>query len=277
MNRRTHLKPSDTKFRQGLWSGAFGLKLATLALLAVAGQAKAQPTDEGRTRYSVGAAVLLDKDGYRGVGAETLVVPGISIQNKWINLFGPQLDLRLIGNEQRSWWIGPRIEYRFDGYDMDDGTVFKGMASRKGGVFYGLSGSIELSGDFELEADYVRAASRQGGFGRGAVGSVQLSRAYRSGPWTLVPRIGVEYQSKRYVDYYYGVRPGEAAAGRPAYEGKATWSPEVGLLLRWQATQRQSVFANLNYERYARAIRSSPLINASGIPQVVFGYQIVLN
>mgnify|MGYP006975174342 CR=1 FL=1 len=150
--------------------------------------------DESRTRYSVGAALLLAKEGYRGVGRESVPVPGLAIQNKWVNLFGPQLDLRLIGDDQRSWWLGPRIEYRFDGYEKGDSPFFNGMADRKGGLFYGLAGSVELGQGFELEADYVKAASKEAGFSRGAIASLQLSRAYTRGAWAFVPRIGVEYQ-----------------------------------------------------------------------------------
>jgi hypothetical protein len=65
---------------------------------------------------SVDAAALLAKDGYRGVGSESILIPGLAIQNKWVNHYGPQLDLHLVGNDKRSRWIGPRIEYRFDGY-----------------------------------------------------------------------------------------------------------------------------------------------------------------
>jgi MipA family protein len=253
------------------------LVLLGAAALLIGGHANAQAPDDDRTRYSIGAALLVDRDGYRDVGAQTMLVPGVSIQNKWVNLYGPQLDLRLVGNEKRSWWIGPRIEYRFDGYEQADGAVFRGMSDRKGGLFYGLSGSFDLGSDFEMEVDYVKAAQREAGFDRGAVASIQLSRSFRSGPWTLVPRIGLEYQSSRYVDYYYGVRAGEATAARPAYAGKDSYSPELGLLVRLRASPRQFIFVNFNYERYAKEIRNSPLMNASGIPQVVFGYQFMLN
>jgi outer membrane scaffolding protein for murein synthesis (MipA/OmpV family) len=42
-------------------------------------------------------------------------------------------------------------------------------------------------------------------------------------------------------------------------------------------SRRQVLLANLNYERYPSAIRNSPLIDASGIPQLVLGYQFLLN
>lgn len=152
-----------------------------------------------------------------------------------------------------------------------------GCRTARVGWFYGLSGSVEIGADLEVELDYVKAARRDAGFDRGAVASIQLSRSFRSGDWTLVPRIGLEYQNRRYVDYYYGVRPSEATPVRAAYSGKGTSSPELGLLVRWRATPQQFLFANLNYERYAKAIRNSPLITSSGIPQVVLGYEYVFN
>ena len=264
-----HHNSSARGSRSTLLAGIVG---TTLVVLSSNSYAQAQ-YDENRTRYGIGAAVLIAKEGYRDVGSETQVVPGLSIQNKWVSLYGPQLDLKLLGNDKRSWWIGPRIEYRFDGYEQEDGTVFRGMANRKGGVFYGVAGKVDLGSDFELEADYVRASSRDGGFERGAVASLQLSRTYRNGPWSWAPRIGMEYLSSSYVDYYYGVRATEATPTRPAYAGKSSWSPEFGLLVSWQASPRQSLFANFNYERYGSEVRNSPLMNAKGIPQVVFGYE----
>jgi outer membrane protein len=257
-------------------SAAVGPGVLFLIAILVSGDARAQATEDDRTRYGIGAALLVDKDGYRDVRAETMLVPGVSIQNKWVDLFGPQLDLRLIGNESRSWWFGPRIEYRFDGYEQSDGAIFSGMSDRKGGLFYGVAGRLGLGSEFDLEVDYVRAATREAGFDRGAVASIQLSRSYKSGPWTLTPRFGVEHQSRRYVDYYYGVRASEATAARPSYAGRDTYSPEVGLFVRFRASPSQSVFANFNYERYAREIRNSPLMNSKGIPQVVLGYQFML-
>ncbi|MFN7816046.1 MAG: MipA/OmpV family protein [Burkholderiales bacterium] len=265
-----HRNSSASSSRPTLLAGIVG---TMLVVLSGNSYAQAQSNDENRTRYGIGAAVLIAKEGYRDVGSETRVLPGLSIQNKWVSLYGPQLDLKLLGNDKRSWWIGPRIEYRFDGYEQEDGTVFRGMAKRKGGVFYGVAGQVDLGSDFELEADYVRASSRDGGFERGAVASLQLSRTYRNGPWSWAPRIGMEYLSSSYVDYYYGVRATEATPTRPAYAGKSSWSPEFGLLVTWQANPRHLLFANFNYERYGSEVRNSPLMNAKGIPQVVFGYE----
>jgi outer membrane protein len=248
-----------------------------IAALLMAGAAHAQASDPARTRYSLGAVLVMDQDGYRDVGTDTLLVPTVSVQNKWVSLSGPQLDLRLVGDAQRSWWFGPRVEYRFDGYKASDGAVFNGMADRKGGLFYGVAGNFDLGHRFELAMDYVTAAQRQAGFERGAVGALSLRRTYQNGPWVLVPRFGVTYQSRSYVDYHYGVRLGEATATRPAYTGEGGWSPTLGLQVLYRASPRHVLFGNVGYQRHAKAVRDSPLMEASGKPQLVLGYQFVLN
>lgn len=110
-----------------------------------------------------------------------MLIPGLSIQSKWVNLFGPQRDLRLIGNGERSWWLGLRIEYRFDGYEKADSAVFMGIGHRKSGLFYGLADSGELGSGFELEADYLKGASKEARFNRGSDDWLQVSRSYTHG------------------------------------------------------------------------------------------------
>ncbi len=259
-------------------------RLPTLALLAVLCHAAihlpmaraqapaAAPESPPGTRVGIGAALLVDRDGYRGVGAESLLIPGLSLQNKWFTLFGPEFDLRLIGAEDRRWWLGARIEYRQDGYEPEDGAVFTGMARRRGGIFSGIAGVYGFDNGVSLSFDLVRAARRE----QGAVASIELGRTYRFGAWSLKPRVGLERASADYIGYYYGVRPGEATATRQAYAGRAATNAEFGLDVRWRLAPRQTLFANVNYERYPQAIRQSPLIQSSGIPQLVIGYQYLL-
>jgi hypothetical protein len=74
---------------------------------------------------------------------------------------------------------------------------------------HGVAGGVELGNGFDLEADCARAT----------------------------------------IDDCYGVRQGNAAAARPSFGGHSSWRPEVGLLVRYRASPRQVVFANLNHER----------------------------
>jgi MipA family protein len=262
--------------------------LRTLALAATLGApfaaAQAQTAStagidsvaEPSTRIGIGAALLVANDGYRGVGTDTQLIPGLSIVNKWVTLFGPNLDFRLIGPEDRRWWLGLRLEYRSDGYEPEDGAIFNGMAKRRGGIFGGLSGSIEFDNDVEISADFVRSTRRDQGFSKGRVASIELARTWRQGSWSFKPRVGLEWADADHIGYYYGVRPSEATATRPAYNGRSASSLELGLDVRWQLDRRQTLFANFNDERYPNVIRNSPLIAASGIPQVVLGYQYLL-
>lgn len=251
---------------------AMAASAATLTSLSTLAQTPAASSPDDTTRYGIGAAVLSANEGYRGGKSETTLIPGLSIENKWVRLFGPQLDLKLAGNDARTWWIGPRIEYRFDGYEAADSAFLSGMAKRKGGVFAGIAGEFDLGNRFSLDFDVLRGGS-EGGNERGRVASLGVSRAYPSGAWTVVPRIGIETASSSYVNYYYGVRASEATAARAAYSGKSTTNLEFGVLVNYTLDRNQKLFANFNVERYGSGIKDSPIMDKSGQAQVVFGYQ----
>ncbi len=48
---------------------------------------------------------------------------------------------------------------------------------------------------------------------------------WRSGPWMLRPSLTIAARDSRLNNYYYGVQPGEAIAGRPAYAPGAGINP----------------------------------------------------
>lgn len=123
-------------------------------------------------------AVLVDKDGYRGVGAQTRVVPGIAIRDKWVELFAPQLDLRLGGNEGRSWWIGPRVglEYPSSRCVDDDHGVRLGEATAARPAWLGKGA---WSREFGLLVRW-QASSRQYVFGN--FNDERCSSAIRDSP-----------------------------------------------------------------------------------------------
>jgi len=78
----------------------------------------------------------------------------------------------------------------------------------------------------------------------------------------FIPSAGMRWKSQDLVDYYYGVRPREAQAGRPAYEGENSLDPFVRLAVRRKLTERWSLLAAAQYEWLDDEIRSSPIVDA---------------
>ena len=79
----------------------------------------------------------------------------------------------------------------------------------------------------------------------------------------LVPFAGLTYQSKDYVDYYFGVKDKEATQARKAYKGSGDVSYNLGYKLilpindSWELTQMTA------YTRLGDNIADSPIVDSA--------------
>jgi len=158
----------------------------------------------------------------------------------------------------QGWSIGPVVQPRFDGFDEGDSPSLDGMDDRDWSVdagisvswltkigLFGLSGVTDMLGKHkgqELEFSYT-APFNWGGF-------------------DFIPSAGMRWKSQDLVNYYYGVRPHEARAGRSAYEGEPALDPFVRLALRRRLTRRWSLLATAQYEWLDDEIRNSRIVDA---------------
>jgi outer membrane protein len=85
-----------------------------------------------------------------------------------------------------------------------------------------------------------------------------------SGPLTLYPEIGAEYQSSQYVRYFYGVAQAESqASGYARYQPGRAINPLLGLLGEIRVTPDWYLNFYLRRRRLDRAISASPLVTRS--------------
>lgn len=84
------------------------------------------------------------------------------------------------------------------------------------------------------------------------------------------PRAGIEWQSARFIDYYFGIPTDEAAPGRPVYAPSSSLDELVGLTAGLTLGAHFTLMDALSYEWYGAAIRESPLVShSSGLSDVV--------
>jgi outer membrane protein len=90
--------------------------------------------------------------------------------------------------------------------------------------------------------------------------------------------MGVTWESADFVDYYYGVRPGEATAERPAFDGDAATNRFVGLASRYRLTKRLGLFALVRHTWLDDTITASPIVDTdndySGVLAVTYAFGI---
>ncbi|KAG8150166.1 MipA/OmpV family protein [Burkholderia catarinensis] len=216
------------------------------------------------THWGLGAGVGIEPSAYKGDGSRVLPLPLIYFDNKWVQAFGTTVDLK-IGN-----WSGVSVALRgqfsvFDGYKGSDAPILNGMENRKGALWYGPALSWDtgfgtLSGTFLL------------GGNKGERAKIGFEKAFAFGQFSITPHVGVEWLGNKYVDYYYGVRPSEARAGRAAYSAGSAVNVSAGSRIDYRPTEHQTIFLDVGVSRLGDGITDSPLVGRRFVPEARIGY-----
>jgi outer membrane protein len=224
--------------------------------------------DEGKGPHmGLGLGVVSEASPYRGVGTDTKVVPVFMFENSHVRLFGPNLDLKLPSAGPMSFAL--TAKYSDKGYQASDAAELQGMAERKDGFWLGATARWNTPWA-ELSARALGDASNRSG---GQQLELEASRGFGLGRgMRLEPHLALTWLDSSYVDYYYGVGPGEAKAGRAAYTGTSTVNTELGLRLKTNLAPGHMVMMDLKHTFLGSGIKNSPLVDRSGVSTVFVAY-----
>lgn len=245
--------------------------------LCLAASAYAQqppgPGDPDASTWGLGLAVVSTQKAYKGVDRETRVLPMLSFENRYLKLSGPNLELKLPGwslddSQRLNFGVVAKL-FGGGGYEAGDSPFLAGMAERKSGFWAG--GKVEWENDLaDVKLEWLGDAS---GKSKGQRLLLGLERKWMLGSGLmLVPQVGIEWVDAKYVDYYYGVRAGEATAARAAYTGRAAWNADIGLTGIYRLGGRHSLMLNAGVKVLGQEIRDSPLVDRSTENRVMLGY-----
>ncbi|MBV7427943.1 MULTISPECIES: MipA/OmpV family protein [unclassified Acidovorax] len=237
---------------------------ATLAALAPAAAWAQQ--DAPTSTWGAGLAVSADRKPYRDFDDKAQPLPLLTYENRWVHIAGPGVDVKL----PPAGPVGLRLRSRFgfEGYEAKDSPFLTGMQERKGSLWLGAAASWD-TGPLQLSAELLADAS---GHSKGRQFTLKAERRFQLGAWDITPRVSVQRQDRKYVDYYYGVEGAEARAGRPAHEGSSAVNLQAGLRVGYALAPRQWMFVDVSSTRLASAIKNSPLVNRSSQPAVTAGW-----
>jgi outer membrane protein len=228
----------------------------------------AASADEDKTTWGIGLGAGTKEPAYLGWDRETRAVPFLFIENSWMQLAGPNLDIKL--GQAGDVFFSLRAKLALgDGYDDSDSYIFRGMAERDASIWVGPSFTwkndiVDVS--FEALADSF-------GNSEGQQASLAFSKGFRIGQrFHIEPSIGATWFSDKYVDYYYGVESTEVRIDRPEYEGDATVVLSTGLRITYGFDRHQIIMLNIGLDSFDREIEDSPLIDQSTEGSVALGY-----
>ncbi|KQW51745.1 MULTISPECIES: MipA/OmpV family protein [unclassified Roseateles] len=231
------------------------IRLAAALLITTPALAQNTPPDgspSSVTLLGIGAGVSLEP--YRGVDTKARVLPLLIYENKWVAVALPTLDLKLGNTGPVSYRL--RTRFGFDGYKAKDSDFLSGMERRKESLWLGAAASWD-TGIGEVSLEVLGDAM---GNSKGRMVSLEFEKRFDLGDLAITPRFGVRSVDRKYVDYYFGVKPTEAVSGRPVYMGKSTTQAEGGLRFTYATGPRETLFLDVSGRMLGSAIEDSPLV-----------------
>lgn len=217
----------------------------------VCGTAMAQSAAPQGFSYGVGVGV--NQEIYQGYSNRTIPLPIIGYQGDRLTVYGPFVSYKLLdlGNISFSAKLAPR----FAGFDESDSAVFSGMAKRKDSIDGGIG--MQLRQDsWKFEAQTVFDLL---GNSHGQESKLSVGYSYRAGPVIIEPQFGVSYSDSKLVNYYYGVRPDEATAQRPAYKADGAVNYNAGVSVSTALFFGGMTRLGVEHHWYGSSISDSPL------------------
>ncbi len=237
--------------------------VAACVLWAVSTGVHAQPTAPD-SAVKLGVGLVLNDDGYKGVGLKTRVIPALQVQTSRFSLRGTSAEFVVTDPAKPDFSVNLRADFLLQGYKESDGLVFAGMNSRKPSLLLGVGTKFATPvGQVWLEAGADATGNSKGI--RGEVGlGWRIPTKSAVGNWTLSPYVSAQVNSAKLADYYYGVTAAEAIANRPAYEAGTTTNFNMGLSASTELTSNLSLVLGARYRAYGSGIRQSPLMDNAG-------------
>lgn len=217
------------------------------------------------SHWGVGLGVGVSRKPYAGADSDTGIRPLLMYENQWVSVTGLGLGLKLPS-------AGPfqfRISARYSGgYKADDAPVLNGMEERKGSLWIGPQATWRNDLG-NLSAEWLGDATSHS---KGQQFRLSFDHNFHVGQLSIRPRIAVRWLDDNYVDYYYGVTGAEATSIRPAYTGKATTDPEIGVRFAYPLAPNQVISIDASANHFGSGITDSPLVDRSSEVSVRLGY-----
>ena len=204
----------------------------------------------------LGAALRMEQSPYAGVGRRNDLLPLYLYEGKHLYLHANRIGLHLDASPRHRFDVF--LAHRFEGFPYDRVPAsLAGMADREPGLDAGAS--YEYRGDWG--AAYAEVLRDAAGASHGSELRLGYRYEWRSGRLSLRPHAMLALRDAKLNNYYYGVRPAEATATRPAYDPGSGVNLQLGLYGAYGLSERWRLLAGVSATRRPQGVRSSPVVD----------------
>lgn len=222
-----------------------------------------------KNMYGLGVGMIPKASGSKDFRALVLPVINANYGDRfYVN--GLQAGVWLLDSEDKRVRLGLSADARF-GWDADDSRQTRGMNDRDFSVDIGPILRWQTS---------IGTINAQWGFDAGNASNGQnvqlqfIRSLYRSQRLRLNGLVGVQWNNKKFNDYYFGVDADEVRADRPAYQAGAGTQYQLGLSGVYSVNENQAVFFGAIVNRLGSEQADSPFVETRTQPMAFLGYSL---
>ena len=242
---------------------------AVIVGMPILSQAQSIPSAAGKawTGYA-GAGVGMFPKYTGGKSIDAVPVPLLLLEYKetfYVDFV--RAGVRLWSTGDKKFAVGIAAEPRF-GYRAGDGTRLTGMSTRRHG--------LEVGPNLEWETKF--ASFSLGVFGdvtKASKGVSTRALVYKqlidNAQWDIGVYAGLERESSKVTNYYFGVQAAEANAARAQYQPGAATHGTIGISGAWKFSPRYALLMGVQNTRLGATAANSPIVETRNAPIAYFG------
>ena len=226
-----------------------------------------------KQKITIGAGAYVQSQPYANVNTIVLPSPVIFFDNGIFYVRWTRIGLYFLGEktDDFSWGFSLTAQPRAFGYESSD---IVGMDERKDTWEGGLAFSMQKN-DAYLEVIALHDVLNSY---KSWIINTEIGYDFKIADFSFYPSFIAEYQSKDFLDYYYGVRSVEAArSSQTAYLPKAGMQLGVQTYIKYPFTKNVSALVNLRVDKLPSQATSSSLVNEdymySGLASLIYTFE----
>jgi outer membrane protein len=227
-------------------------------------------------KLTLGFGPYIQSEPYKGTNNLLLPSPVIFFDNGVFYARWSRFGLYFLGDkkEDYAWGFSLTAQPRTLGYKASDSSFLTGMDERKSTFEGGLAFSasyhkthyIEIMLLHDLLNTYKSWVSR-----------VEIGDTLKVGKFTFYPSVVLLYQSKKFADYYYGIKRDEATQNRPEYSAGSGLEYGAQTYIKYPFTNKLSALINIRYDRLPKSATRSSLTDEnyiySGLASLIYTFE----